>query len=113
MSDTCTRCGGGHRLSQYPWPLAAAARTPGIIINEGLCKRLVAEYFRRTKAQGERPAVVLRELMQTTYAQGYTVGRRLGQRDGAPFLLPREVFASDEAYADYSTQCAKQGWQRV
>lgn len=44
------------------------------LINEGLCKQLVAEYFRRTRRRAEKPAVVIRELMQTTYAQGFQVG---------------------------------------
>ena len=43
------------------------------LINEGLCKQLVAEYFRRVRMD-EQPAVVLRELLQTTFSQGYAGG---------------------------------------
>lgn len=43
------------------------------LINEALCKQLVAEYFRRVRCD-EKPAVILRELLQVTYSQGYTAG---------------------------------------
>ena len=45
------------------------------IINEGLCKRLVAEYFRRTQGGRETSTAVVRELMQVTYAQGWQAAR--------------------------------------
>lgn len=54
------------------------------LLNERLCKQLVAEYFRRTQRGNEKPAVVLRELMQTTYAQGVTAGQQTQQVPAIP-----------------------------
>jgi hypothetical protein len=45
------------------------------LLNERLCKQLVAEYFHRTKRGHEKQAVVLRELMHIIYAQGHQAGR--------------------------------------
>lgn len=46
-----------------------------IILAEALCRQLLRDYFRRTKG-GESPGLVLRELMQVTYAQGAAVTRQ-------------------------------------
>lgn len=58
------------------------------LINEALCKQLVAEYFRRTRHGAEKPAVVLRELMQVTYSQGYTAAGAAQAPASQAILLP-------------------------
>lgn len=44
------------------------------MIPEMVCKKLVAEYFRRVRCD-EKPAVILRELINVVYAQGFTAGQ--------------------------------------
>lgn len=75
------------------------------LINEGLCKQLVAEYFRRTRYGAEKPAVVLRELMQITYSQGYTAAGQAQAPASPEILLPfpggqREAIASSVKFME-------------
>lgn len=49
------------------------------IINEGLCKQLLAAFYRRVKS-GEKHGCVLRALLNEVYAHGVTVGKQQQQR---------------------------------
>lgn len=46
----------------------------GAVLNEGLCKQLIKEYYRRVRA-GEKPSVALHALLHTVYAQGVAAGK--------------------------------------
>lgn len=49
-----------------------------VLLNEGLLKQLINEYFRRIYT-GERTKVVLHALLHQVYAQGVAAGRRGAQ----------------------------------
>jgi hypothetical protein len=45
------------------------------LMNEQLCKTLIAAFYRRVR-QGDKPVVALRALFNEIYAQGVAAGRR-------------------------------------
>lgn len=45
------------------------------IMNERLCKMLIAAFYRRVR-NGEKPVVALRALLNEVYAQGVATGQR-------------------------------------
>jgi hypothetical protein len=54
-------------------PIEAAPT--GALLNEGLCKQLIKEFYRRVKG-GEKMGVVLHALLHTVYAHGVTAGQQ-------------------------------------
>lgn len=54
---------------------AIQAAPPSALLNEGLCKQLIAQYYRRIYS-GERAKVVLHALLHEVYAQGVVAGRK-------------------------------------
>lgn len=48
------------------------------LLNEHLCKQLIAAFYRRVR-NGEKRAVVLHSLLHEVYAQGVAAGRREGK----------------------------------
>jgi hypothetical protein len=45
------------------------------LMNERLCKMLIAAFYRRVR-QGDKPVVALRALLNEVYAQGVTAGQQ-------------------------------------